>query len=181
MSINIPVSFWSQAASIAWERVLSRACSLPLTKCSHIAAPFWADFRYCSALLTHANYRERWVYTSLKRGQNWTNPVSWRTSRTPVELGLKKETGQYDEESCYLISCSSFHWLSRTTVCYCTPLMNCWVKRWGENWFCSELMLVQILNLVPLFVVVLSCFLLQPYSIFSLESIQPVKSFGSVS
>ncbi len=38
---------------------------------------------------TPAKYRERWVYTLRQRGQNWTDPSSRRTSRTPVELGLR--------------------------------------------------------------------------------------------
>jgi hypothetical protein len=33
-----------------------------------------------------AKYWERWVYTLWKRGQNWTDPRSWRPSRTMVEL-----------------------------------------------------------------------------------------------
>jgi hypothetical protein len=31
---------------------------------------------------TSARYRERWVYTSWKRGQNWTDPGSKRSSQT---------------------------------------------------------------------------------------------------
>jgi hypothetical protein len=40
-----------------------------------------------------AKSRERWVYISWKRGQNSTDPGTWRTSRTPVQLGFKHVLG----------------------------------------------------------------------------------------
>jgi hypothetical protein len=42
---------------------------------------------------TPAKYWERWVYTLWKQGQNWTDPGSWCTSQTLVELGLKVYMG----------------------------------------------------------------------------------------
>ncbi len=62
--------------------------SLFLSGPINVAAPFWADSRNRSALYIRPKYRERWVYTSWKRGQNQTDPGSLRTSRTPVDLGL---------------------------------------------------------------------------------------------
>ncbi len=89
----VPIKFWSVLGPgprrVRGRRILSRAgLSLFLSVPINFAAPFWADSRNCSALKMCSKYRERWVYTSWKRGQNRSDPGSLRTSRTQVELGL---------------------------------------------------------------------------------------------
>jgi hypothetical protein len=89
--VNIPVSFRSRAEQSEGGCVFSvrRALSLCL---SALMLP------HCSGQISKAAVL---YYTWWKRGQKWTDPCTWQTSRTPFQLGLMEAF------SCYS---------------YCTPL-----------------------------------------------------------